>query len=161
MTPDEAQRTLHEQLCSQFSCSPGPRGEVRVVTPLMYPDRDMIDVFVFVRNGQLVATDHGDAIGWLFTRCGVSYSELSAHQQGLLDDICRSLGVAFEQGALTARCAETERLAQSVMLVAQAIARVADLRHTLEASGAAEGAATMPSNGARRQAQQRSQPVSR
>ena len=152
MTPDEAQRTLHEQIRSQLSCAPGPRDEVRVLTPLMYPDRDTIDVFVFARDGQLVATDHGDAIGWLFTRCGVSYSELSAHQQGLLDDICRSLGVAFERGELTARFAEMEQLAQSVMLVAQAIARVADLRYTLEAGDGTEDATATPSNGAQRHA---------
>ena len=152
MMPDEAQRTLHEQIRSQLSCAPGPRDEVRVLTPLMYPDRDTIDVFVFARDGQLVATDHGDAIGWLFTRCGVSYSELSARQRGLLDDICRSLGVAFEQGELTVRCAETARLAQSVMLVAQAIARVADLSYTLEASDGTEDAMALPSNGAQRHA---------
>lgn len=159
MTPDEAQRTLHKQLCSQFSCSQGPRGEVRVLTPLMYPDRDLIDVFVFAQDGHLTATDHGDAIGWLFTRWGVSYDELSALQRGLLDDICRSLGVAFEQGALTMRCAEPERLAESVMLVAQAIVRVADISLTFRLDADTSGAAA--SNGAGRQAERQPQQLSR
>lgn len=159
MTPDEAQRILHEQLRSQFSCSPGPRDEVRVLTPLMYPDRDMIEVFVFAQGGQLTVTDHGDTGGWLFTRCGVSYSELSALQRDLLDDICRSLGVAFERGALTVRCADPERLSESVMLVAQAIVRVADLSLTFRLDADASG--TAESNGARRQAERQPQQLSR
>ena len=159
MTPDEAQRTLHKQLCSQFSCSQGPRDEARVLTPLMYPDRDMIEVFVFAQDGQLTATDHGDAIGWLFTRWGVSYDELSALQRGLLDDICRSLGVAFEQGALTMRCAEPERLAESVMLVAQAIVRVADISLTFRLDADRSGAAA--SNGVRQQTERQPQRLSR
>lgn len=51
------------------------------------------------QDGQLTVTDHGDTGGWLFTRCGVSYSELSA-----LSEICSTTFAAawasYSSGAL-------------------------------------------------------------
>ena len=130
MTPAGTQRILHEQLCSHFECAPGLHGDVRVMTPLMYPDRDALEVFLVERDGDLVVTDHGDAIGWLRSR--TVYDRLTPRQLDLINNICRSLGVTYEQGALSARCSDPQKLAESVMLVAQAMVRLVDISFTFD-----------------------------
>ena len=149
MTVSEAHHALSEQLCAHFRCSPGPRDDLRVLTPLWYPDRDTIEVFVSERDGRRVVTDHGDAIGWLWLRS--PDEDLQPLHLELIHDVCLSLDVEFDKGELTMRCDDASDIADAVMRVAQAIVRVADISFTFRLDADPSGVAT--ANGVRAEPQ--------
>ena len=43
--------TLQQAVPPLFVCSPAPQQGVRVRTPMLYPESNVVDVFVFERNG--------------------------------------------------------------------------------------------------------------
>lgn len=159
MTPDRIRDSLIAGLPALFDCRAGLRGDVQVITPLQYPDGGFVDVFVVDEDGAYVATDYGDAQGWLQMQS--FHADLTPDQQELIARTCQGLGVSLDRGCMALRCADASDLARTILRLALAIVRVADVRHTFDISGAAEGAATPPSNGAQRQAQRRSQTVAR
>lgn len=122
--------SLHDGLPDMFKCSPMPKPDVvRVATPLLYPDGGIVDVYVHHNGHQQVITDFGDALGWL----GMQNAEtrLSPTRQWMVDNICQTLGVEMENGAITLAYADDKQLADAVHRVAQAAARVADIWFTL------------------------------
>ena len=62
MTADKLCATIGKTLPPRFECSPAPQEGVRVRTPLMYPDGDIVDVFVLKRDSGYIVTDFGDAL---------------------------------------------------------------------------------------------------
>ena len=111
-----------------FQCSPAPQEGVRVRTPLLYPDGDVVDVFVLERDGDYIVTDYGDALGWLSTQ-SVS-ARRSPRQQLLVDDICQTLGIGLNNGQLTLQARSDIALGEAVIRLAQAAVRVSDLWFT-------------------------------
>jgi hypothetical protein len=109
---------------SHFECNLAPLEGIRVRTPFLYPDGSIIDVFVLERESQIVATDFGEALGWL--RMQSSRGQLSPKQKRLIEDVCVTLGVELFRGQLVRRV-EGNRVAEAVLQVAQAALRVADL----------------------------------
>lgn len=158
MTPNGIRDSLIAGLPGLFDCRAGLHGDVQVITPLQYPDGGFVDVFVVDEGGAYVVTDYGDAQGWLQMQS--FQGDLTPDQRELITRTCRGLGVSLDHGCMALRCADASKLAGTILRLALAVVRVADVRHTFGISDAAEDAAT-PSNGARRQAQRRSQPVSR
>ena len=51
MNPDDLCESLRDRLPTLFECTSAPHGSVRVRTPFMYPDGDIVDVFVEQRGG--------------------------------------------------------------------------------------------------------------
>ena len=133
MTPDLLCDSLRRTLPELFECLPTRREAVRVHTPLMYPDGGGVDVFVVERNGELIVTDHGDAVGWLGMQ-SVS-DKLTAHQRSLIDDICRVQGVKIEGARLVARCDSLVTVADAIHRVALAAVRVSDISFTFRTHG--------------------------
>lgn len=131
MTPDLLCDTLRLSLPALYECSPAPTEGVRVRTPLMYPDGDLVDVFVLERGGERVVTDHGDALGWLSERS--ASGTLTAAQDAMAQDVCRTQGVELHYGRLLRRCESEAAVADSVQRVALAAVRVADIWFTFRA----------------------------
>lgn len=97
-------------------------------TPMMYPDGSIVDVFVLDRAGEHVITDFGATLSWL--RMQSARGSITNKQQGVIEDVCRSMGVEQHNGQLVLRCAEGERIADSLLLLSQAAARVSDIWFT-------------------------------
>ena len=129
MNASDLCEALRRGLSPLYDCTLVPQGTIRVRTPFMYPDGDIVDVFVEERGGEYLLTDYGEALGWLQMQ---SYTnELTRNQLRLVEDVCLTLGVDFDRGQLTVRCANPRELADGVQRVGQAGVRVADLWFTL------------------------------
>ena len=129
MNSNELCSAIGETLPALFECSPAPQEGVRVRTPLLYPDGDVVDVFVLERDSNYIVTDYGDALGWLGMQ-SVSVRR-SQKQQLLVEDVCQTLGIELNRGQLVLRSRPDDALGETVIRLAQAIVRVSDLWFTL------------------------------
>jgi hypothetical protein len=117
------------ELPELFACQPGEHG-TRIRTPFLYPDGDVIDVFLTERAGVPTVTDFGETLRWL--RMQSLAPRRSPKQQRLIEDVCLNHGLELYRGMLTARVpAGSSALASTVMRVAQGALRVADLWFTM------------------------------
>ena len=81
---------IAEQIGGLFSCTP-VREYVRIRTPFLYPDGDVIDLFLKESQGNVTLTDLGETLRWLR---GQSISQRrSAKQQQLIEDVCLTHGI--------------------------------------------------------------------
>ena len=130
MNVNELCSSIGQSLPPLFVCSPGQQeGEVRVRTPLMYPDGGVVDVFVLGYDDSYTITDFGDALGWLGLRSVSQYR--SPKQQALVQDVCQTLRIGMTDDQLVLREVAEDALGESVLRVAQAVVRVSDLWFTL------------------------------
>lgn len=107
-----------------FSCSE-VNGFVRIRTPYLYPDGDVIDLFFKEQEGKGVLTDLGETLRWLDSQTSTKW--LSKKQAQFLQDIQLTHGVESYQGMLIARVAEAESLAEVLTRLTQAVMSAADL----------------------------------
>lgn len=121
--PDLVVRELGEH----FVASPHGQG-IRIRTPFLYPDGDVIDVYVREEGTGFTVTDLGEALGWL--RLQSLSDRRSPKQDRLLQDIALTLGVELFRGQIMMRCASPQELPLAVQRVGQAALRVADLWFT-------------------------------
>lgn len=119
---------INENMGELFDCS--PVGEyTRIRTPYLYPDGDVIDVFLdSAGNGSSTLTDLGETLGWLRTQ---TVSERKTdRQRRLIDDVCRTHGVELYRGMLMVRVKNFGELSEAVSRLSQAALRVSDLWFT-------------------------------
>ena len=128
MNVNELCVSIGQSLPPLFVCSPAPQEGVRVRTPMLYPDADVVDVFVLERGSGYTITDFGDALGWLGLQ-SVS-RQRSPKQQMLIQDVCQTLRIELFQDQLVLRQVMKDVLGESVLRVAQAAVRVSDLWFT-------------------------------
>ena len=128
MNDNELCVSIGQSLPPLFACSPAPQEGVRVRTPMLYPDGDVVDVFVLERGSGYTITDFGDALGWLGLQ-SIS-RQRSPKQQMLIQDVCQTLRIELFQDQLVIRQVVSDELAESVLRVAQAAVRVSDLWFT-------------------------------
>lgn len=101
---------------------------VRIRTPFLYPDGDIIDLFLKEQNEVRTVTDLGETLRWL--RMQSTSPRRSAKQQAMLEDLAETQGVEIFRGMLQARARSEDDLAEVVTRVAQASIRAADLWFT-------------------------------
>jgi hypothetical protein len=100
----------------------------RIRTPYIYPDGDVIDLFLKEKIGIKTLTDLGETTRWL--RMQSVSKERSNKQERLIQDICLTHGVEFHRGMLIIRLSnpnESRSLSQAVIDLSEAVIRVADL----------------------------------
>lgn len=115
---------LNQSLGALFDCS--EQGDtVRIRTPFLYPDGDVIDLYCHAQGSILNVTDLGETTRWL--RMQTSGQKRSTKQTALIEDTCMNHGVEFYRGMLQARATSGDDLAATLMRVAQAALRVADI----------------------------------
>jgi hypothetical protein len=110
-----------------FTCSP-LNGYIRIRTPFLYPDGDVIDLYYEEKQGIATITDLGETLRWL--RMQTMSEHKSVKQRQLINDICLNHGVEFYRGTLTVRLKPGDDFAQAVTRLAQAALRVSDLSFT-------------------------------
>jgi len=115
---------LAEQLPLLFMCEEG--GEyVRIRTPYLYPDGDIIDLFCKKEGDVIIVSDLGETSRWL--RMQSASPKRTPKQRAFIEDICLNHGVEFYRGMLMARCRPDDDLSNVVTRVAQAALRMSDL----------------------------------
>lgn len=129
MNPDDLCESLRARLSALFECTSAPQGSIRVRTPFMYPDGDIVDVFVEERDGRPVVTDYGESLGWLQMQS--LRDQLTGNQLQMVEDVCLTLGVELDRGQLTLRCADVSALGDAIHRLGQAAVRVSDIWFTL------------------------------
>ncbi len=124
MSRERICRQLIESLPLLFTCE--EKGEyVRIRTPYLYPDGDIIDLFCKEEDSVIVVSDLGETGRWL--RMQSVSSKRTPKQQAFIDDICLNHGVEFYRGMLLARCHPGDDLSRVVTRVSQAALRMSDL----------------------------------
>lgn len=118
---------IAESMGGLFECAP-INGHTRIRTPYLYPDGDVIDVFLVNDDFPATLTDFGDTLGWLWTQT-VS-NKRTAKQQRLIEEVCRTHGVELFRGMLTVRVNTSAGFPEAVTRLSQAALRVADLWFT-------------------------------
>src|ERR1700719_3144112 len=110
-----------------FSCSHTDE-HVRIRTPYLYPDGDVIDLFAKKRDSVLTLTDFGETLRWL--RMQTVSPRKSPKQKELIEDVCLTLGVELFRGMLMVRVRPGDKIGSAVMRLSQAAIRIADLWFT-------------------------------
>ncbi len=125
MTPCDA---IAGQLGALFICS--PHGQyVKVRTPFLYPDGDVVDLFIRDEGARVVVSDLGESLRWLTNQ--TLALRRPPKQRQLIDDIKLTNDVEIVKGMLVVR-ALSEGLADAVMRIGQAAVRVGDLWFTMQ-----------------------------
>jgi hypothetical protein len=119
---------ISDALGALFSCTE-VNGYTRVRTPFLYPDGDVIDLFVHEGNGVITVTDLAETSRWL--RMQSLSPKRSPKQNKLLEDVCLNHGLEFYRGMLLARAKPGENLPAVFMRVAQGALRASDLWFTM------------------------------
>ncbi len=119
---------LNARLGELFLCS-SMDGHTRIRTPFLYPDGDVIDLFVREGNDVATVSDLGETLRWL--KMQSLSPRRSQRQQKLVEDVCLNHGIELYRGMLMARVRAGDDLASVVMRVSQAALRVADIWFTM------------------------------
>jgi hypothetical protein len=104
-------------------------GYLRIRTPFLYPDGDVIDLFIKESNGVNTITDLGETARWL--RMQSLSPKRSPKQNKLLEDVCLNHGLEFYRGMFLARAKSEKEFAPVFMRVAQGVLRASDLWFTM------------------------------
>jgi hypothetical protein len=119
---------IGQNLGALFTCSQ-INGYTRVRTPFLYPDGDVIDVFLKEQNGVITVSDLGETLRWL--RMQSLAPRRSPKQNKLIEDVRQNHGLELYRGMLLARVKPGDNLAAVVMRTAQGALRVADIWFTM------------------------------
>ena len=130
MTVEELQKQLTSSLPPLFRCDDFGDDRFRVRTPLLFPDGAVVDVFVARHNGIYTVTDHGDAVGWLWTRMGDD--NRTPKQREFIVDACRTLRIEQDGDELIVRNVQPGALADAILRIAQAELHVAETARLFE-----------------------------
>jgi hypothetical protein len=102
---------------------------IRIRTPFLYPDGDVIDIFAKEIRGVTTLTDLGESLRWL--RNQSPSPKRTSKQFKFIEDICLTHGLENYRGMLTTKVSSNENYADAVIRVAQGSLRVADLWFTM------------------------------
>lgn len=118
---------ITENLGELFECT-RTNGHTRIRTPYLYPDGDVIDVFLVNDDFPATLTDFGDTLGWLWTQ--TFSNKRTKKQDRFIEDVCRTHGVELFRGMLTIRIGKPADFSDAVTRLSQAALRVSDLWFT-------------------------------
>ena len=91
---------ITQRMGELFWCSP-VNGYTRIRTPYLYPDGDIIDLFLKQAGDSSTVTDLGETLRWL--RMQSIAQRRSPRQNQLIEDVCMNHGVEFFRGMLMVR----------------------------------------------------------
>lgn len=128
MICDEIERWL----AAQFRCyDEGDR--IRIETPYVYPDGDVVDIFAVNEGTALRLTDLGETNRWLWLQ--TPSVRRSPRQRSLINDICDNHGVTYQSGELQVLVTDSHEVAKAVTNLAQAILNMADIYFVFRSQG--------------------------
>ena len=119
---------IAQQIGGMFVCSQHD-DFVKVRTPFLYPDGDIVDLFLRYQGTEIALTDLGESMRWLRTQT-ISMKR-SPKQKMMINDVCTTLGVQFNKGMIVLKIPDDGSLAEGVLRLGQAAIRIADLYFTM------------------------------
>lgn len=125
MNVESLRSSIRRSFYQLWECTTAPEGNIRVRTPYIYPDGEVLDLFILARGDSYKLTDFGETVAWLRMRSGIA--KLSQKRVGQIHDICQTHGVAFNCGQLEVSGLADNDLPKAVVQLAGAAARVSDL----------------------------------
>lgn len=120
---------IRQQIGELFTCEP-TENAVKIQTPYLYPDGDMIDLYYRVGVEGPTLTDFGDTLAWL--RQQSMGRKRTKRQRQIIADICLNHGVELFKGMLLTRVKDPNNFAHDVVRLSQAALRVSDLWFTIQ-----------------------------
>ena len=122
-------KELESRMGALFSCSE-INGHVRIRTPFVYPDGDVIDIFLKqTPGGNIFLTDLGETLRWLRTQS--ASPKRTIRQRRILEDICMAHRVEVSNSELLIPISpSSDSFADAVTRLSQACSRVADIWFT-------------------------------
>jgi hypothetical protein len=118
---------ITQKIGELFICSPVNQ-YIRIETPFLYPDGDVIDLFYKVEGDDILLTDFGETLGWL--QMQTASQRQSSKQRQLISDICLTHGINLDHGMLIVRLKQSDDLSEAVIRLSQAALRVSDIWFT-------------------------------
>ena len=112
---------ITQQLGLLFTCSPVSE-YIRIQTPFLYPDGDIIDIFYKDEGDTATLTDLGETLRWL--RMQTATLRRTPRQRQLIAEICLNHNIEFYRGMLVTRVRQAEDLASVLMRLSQGILRL-------------------------------------
>src|SRR5438067_377039 len=98
MNCEELVSSYLKTLKSAFSCTPASDGRLRVITPYLYPDHDLIELFVREAGKEVVVSDLGETLRHLET---IGVDAVTAQKRVFqVQHITRGIGVFVQQGVI-------------------------------------------------------------
>ncbi len=125
--PTDIRQHLRAGIAELYDCKDGPNGTTAILTPFIFPNGDLLELFVDETLEGFVVSDLGETWGWLFRTSGME--DLTSGCRKQIREIENGTGVQFQRGTLRYRCNSGADLASGVHLVAQAAMQMAELRH--------------------------------
>lgn len=125
---DEPCSRIANQIGEMFTCSK-VNSNTRIRTPFLYPDGDVIDVFLVEQSGRVAVTDFGESLRWLRTQTVAM--KKSPKQKLMIQDVCQTHGIEFRNGTLLTYIDSVKNLTDCVLRLSQAAMRVADIYFTM------------------------------
>jgi hypothetical protein len=118
---------LKKYISQQFNCS--EFGDfLKIRTPLLYNDGDVIDVFVKSKSDGFVITDLGETMRWL-TNQMVSTS-LSDRQTEIINKTLKFHKISEYKGMFITKVQNEDDISEAILNLSQAIARISDITFT-------------------------------
>jgi Domain of unknown function DUF1828 len=119
---------IEQKMGELFSCS-RVNTYTRIRTPFLYPDGDVIDLYLKQEGDSATLTDLGETLRWL--RMQSIARRRSPRQNQLIKDACLNHGVEFYRGMLMVRVRPSDEISKAVTRLTQAALRVSDLWFTM------------------------------
>lgn len=118
-------QTISDTLGDLFSCSTMDNGFIRIRTPYLYPDGDVIDLFYKVTPAHSFITDLGETIRWLYSQTVNDF--LSQKQQQGIQDILLTHDVEQYRGTFMIRLRSADSLVDAITRLSQTAICVSNL----------------------------------
>ena len=129
MSVEDVRSVLQVGLPALFDCVPRERGDVRVNTPFLLPDGDVLSIFLVERNDTVVVSDYGTAFSWLKMQ---SYeARVSPQIRSHLSDITEALRLQLNGVHIEATVQQPAEIPSALIDVSSAVVRVAELRRLM------------------------------
>lgn len=125
---DLAER-LQKELGPTFQCSEQGRF-YRLKTPFIYPDGDIIELFVKPTRKNMIVSDLGETLRWMKPQM-LSLRWLEKKDK-LIRDVCRTHNLRYYRGMLIARCRPDDSVADTVLRTLQAVITISGFWHVFQ-----------------------------
>ena len=124
MSVTELCQQLQDELGPLFKCTDMKRdGKVKIQTPFLMPDGDIIDLYWSTDSFGDIVSDWGDTAGWLFVT-GKDRWSMKEQRDAVYAAACEMYYVQREDGMMQARVSDGCSAVQAVVKLAQAITAV-------------------------------------
>jgi len=101
---------------------------IRIETPYIFPDGDVMEFFYHDTAAGPSLTDFGETMRWISGQTAAE--RRSKRQQTIIQDVCENHHVEFSNGRLTVRVPSGAMMADAITRIAQAALRISDLSFT-------------------------------